>query len=76
MAIHAGGARRDIRIPGFFDGVMTVTAINAKLPRVSRMRKGDGLNGLITKRLLKNINPNSGRTIFLKEKITWVLGWT
>ena len=39
MAIHAGRTGGDIRIPGFLDRVVAVTAINAELAGVSRVGK-------------------------------------
>ena len=48
MAIHAGGTAGDIRIPGFFDGVMAIAAVDPELAGVSRVREGHRLDRLIT----------------------------
>ena len=48
VAIHASCAGRNIRIPGFFDRVMTITAVNTKLAGMSRVREGDRLDRLIS----------------------------
>src|SRR3989442_5231698 len=39
VAIHAGRRRRDVRVPGFLDAVVTITAIHPQLIGVDGMRK-------------------------------------
>jgi len=47
VAIHAGGTRGNIRIPGFLDSIVAVTAIDSELAVVSGVGESDGLNRLI-----------------------------
>ena len=39
MAIHAGRTGGDIGIPGFFDRIVAIAAINAELPGMRRVRE-------------------------------------
>ena len=48
MAVHAGGCRRDIWEPGFFNTRMAIAAIHAQLTGVNRVRERHWLNRLIT----------------------------
>lgn len=45
VAIHAQRAGRDVGIPGFLDGVVAITAVNAQLVRVNCMGKRHRLHG-------------------------------
>ncbi len=48
VTIHAGGRGRDIGKPGFLDARMAISAINAHLPGVGRVRECHRLNRLVT----------------------------
>ncbi len=63
MAIHASGGRRNIRVPGLFDSIVAIAAIDPQLVRMHRMGKTDRLNGLV---------PDAG--IFRREIIPHACG--
>jgi len=48
MTVHTGGGRREIGVPGFFDGGMAVTAIEAELADVDGVGIENGLDGFVT----------------------------
>ena len=48
MAIEARGRGGDVRIPRFLDAIVAITAIDAELIGVNRMRERNRLNGLIS----------------------------
>jgi len=63
VAIHAGRGRRNVRVPGFLDPVVTIPAINPQLIGVDGVRKSHRLNRLITNACVfrGEIVPNASR---------------
>src|SRR5687767_11270459 len=48
MAIHARAGAGNVRIPGFFNAIVAITAVDPELIGVDGVGKTDGLNRLVT----------------------------